>query len=655
VLLPVEEGEVRAGVSLVAACRGRHEALRRTLPTWLALRHVNEVVIVDWSSEPPLEGIVREITGNPRVKVVRVEGERDWVLSRAYNLAVGVAGRAEIVRTDCDYAIEPGFVRAHDLDGDRPEGKGARRARPARPAAGEGEDGAAFYAGDYRMARDENEVHLNGAVFIHRQDFVRIGGYDERIQTYGWDDTDLYQRLGGVGMQQRNVSYDHIRHVRHGEAARRQATVSFAQVEIDLNALLLKHLEPWSAEMARGDGAGGEREAGTRWAVLEAGGPSNYVKVRATRKPLPLRALVDRDRAEKDWELAMGRRLRDDYEVPWDVIGSMGIACKEKVLRGLVEMSKGKRRAQVARLLFVHAMHGLGNRLRAVASAMSFAERTGRVLVIVWETDVHISAEFADLFVDRDLPVMTSWKPTWPFAGNEKWDLAWAKLHAINYLEMEGRGAVKDAFVVDRPDMHLYFKSSSVMNTARGLAGWDRENAMLRTLTPVPEVLAMVRDHVVRSGLTRRIGMHIRDRTLARDIKNVNFTTEYGDKASDTMDYWRRQSSHTKFAAEMARLVTADPSAKFYVASDTREVTDDLARQFPGRILSTPRDCDGRDGHCVRFALVDMLSLAKTRKLYGSNWSSFTEAAQRFGAPKALLAGQDFGREKGAAGKPTGT
>jgi hypothetical protein len=52
---------------------------------------------------------------------------------------------------------------------------------------------------------------------------------------------------------------------------------------------------------------------------------------------------------------------------------------------------------------------------------------------------------------------------------------------------------------------------------------------------------------------------------------------------------------------------------------------------------------------------VDMLSLAKTRKLYGSNWSSFTEAAQRFGAPKALLAGQDFGREKGAAGKPTGT
>jgi hypothetical protein len=149
--------------------------------------------------------------------------------------------------------------------------------------------------------------------------------------------------------------------------------------------------------------------------------------------------------------------------------------------------------------------------------------------------------------------------------------------------------------------------------------------------------------------------MHIRDRTLARDIKNVNFTTEYGDKASDTMDYWRRQSSHTKFAAEMARLVTADPSAKFYVASDTREVTDDLARQFPGRILSTPRDCDGRDGHCVRFALVDMLSLAKTRKLYGSNWSSFTEAAQRFGAPKALLAGQDFGREEGAAGKPTGT
>eukprot|EP00172_Hildenbrandia_rubra_P003358 Plantae.Rhodophyta-Hildenbrandia_rubra.ctg52657.p1 GENE.Plantae.Rhodophyta-Hildenbrandia_rubra.ctg52657~~Plantae.Rhodophyta-Hildenbrandia_rubra.ctg52657.p1 ORF type:complete len:105 (-),score=36.16 Plantae.Rhodophyta-Hildenbrandia_rubra.ctg52657:319-633(-) len=38
-----------------------------------------------------------------------------------------------------------------------------------------------------------------------------------------------------------------------------------------------------------------------------------------------------------------------------------------------------------------------------------------------------------------------------------------------------------------------------------------------------------------------------------------------------------------------------------------------------------------------------MYAVAKTRKILGSNWSSFTEIVQRLSGKTALLAGQDFG------------
>eukprot|EP00957_Ditylum_brightwellii_P126947 9678235-Ditylum_brightwellii.AAC.1 len=60
------------------------------METWLMVRGVNEVVVVDWSSIEPVEPALRRLNDD-RIKVVRVEGEPSWVLSRAYNLAIETA------------------------------------------------------------------------------------------------------------------------------------------------------------------------------------------------------------------------------------------------------------------------------------------------------------------------------------------------------------------------------------------------------------------------------------------------------------------------------------------------------------------------------------------------------------------------------------
>ena len=45
--------------------------------------------------------------------------------------------------------------------------------------------------------------------------------------------------------------------------------------------------------------------------------------------------------------------------------------------------------------LVLYAMHGIGNRLRSVASAMAFAKVLGRQFALVWKPDIHCGAHFS--------------------------------------------------------------------------------------------------------------------------------------------------------------------------------------------------------------------------------------------------------------------
>jgi hypothetical protein len=56
-----------------------------------------------------------------------------------------------------------------------------------------------LYFGNYKLARNENERHLNGIIYTPLSTFREVNGYDERIQTYGWDDDNLYSRLQDLG------------------------------------------------------------------------------------------------------------------------------------------------------------------------------------------------------------------------------------------------------------------------------------------------------------------------------------------------------------------------------------------------------------------------------------------------------------------------
>jgi hypothetical protein len=153
----------QAELSVVTVVMNRLVHLLITAPRLSRWSTHHEHLILDWSSDPPLQR--HSLPDDSRIRLVRVEGESCWHLTRAYNLAFSLARGALVLKLDADCWVSdeaPAWVPQL-----KPESY-------QRSATGGG---------------------LNGIFLIRRQDFLESGGFHEGLQGYGHDDKDLYGRL----------------------------------------------------------------------------------------------------------------------------------------------------------------------------------------------------------------------------------------------------------------------------------------------------------------------------------------------------------------------------------------------------------------------------------------------------------------------------
>jgi hypothetical protein len=208
-------------ISVVCGCMDRQEMLQQALPSWLALVEIGEIVIVDWSSREPIRPMAAAL-GDPRLKVLRVDGQRRWIASKSHNLGVRAASGDVLLRLDSDYVLQPSFFQKHELTERR------------------------FFCGNWRHARTDNERHLTGVLYVHRRHFLAVNGYNERIVTYGYEDDDLFERLEHAGPTRQDIDLDTVHHIPHDDLLRtRHQDVSDVQAETEKNKALA-HSRPWS-------------------------------------------------------------------------------------------------------------------------------------------------------------------------------------------------------------------------------------------------------------------------------------------------------------------------------------------------------------------------------------------------------------------------
>ena len=150
------------GLSVVTVCMNRREHLLSSAALVAAWIHHSEHLIVDWSSNEPLRR--EDLPADPRVRLVRVEGERRWNPSRAHNFALAQAGGDWLIRMDADCWPTAVFDP---------------QALLATMPVWVGSGGEGRY-GQFLMARDR---------------FAVIGGFNEFMRGWGFEDKDLRARL----------------------------------------------------------------------------------------------------------------------------------------------------------------------------------------------------------------------------------------------------------------------------------------------------------------------------------------------------------------------------------------------------------------------------------------------------------------------------
>lgn len=197
-LSDLDNREVIPGISIVSCCMNRNDNLLKSLETWIKLP-VDEIVIVDWSSLPAVSETIKNVNDN-RIKIIRIENEARWILTYGFNVGLRFASYSKIYKLDADIQVNADFLEKNAFDSN------------------------SFVRGFWKSAYDNgdsSQVYVNGSFGANKKSLKEIGYYNEYIRTYGWDDSDLYERLAHqCGLKTQYLSYHSLRHLEQEEEER---------------------------------------------------------------------------------------------------------------------------------------------------------------------------------------------------------------------------------------------------------------------------------------------------------------------------------------------------------------------------------------------------------------------------------------------------
>lgn len=263
---------------------------------------------------------------------------------------------------------------------------------------------------------------------------------------------------------------------------------------------------------------------------------------------------------------------------------------------------------------------GIGNRLRGLVSAMRLCKKLDRKLLLFWENNKYLGCDFNDLFenkfneVDEEFVKLISNQPyskTYRDVLEEDFDdHEYIILDTWKFVFLPGE--IENDFnktYASKEGANIDFEFDRIpMNLRLEIL------EELIELRISKDVLDKVKSFEDKHNLKKYNGMHIR----RGDNK---FTTDGREKVS----------SDEKFA----KIILDNPDEKFFVSSDSILSSICMKTISPDRIIYYPDEDKKRSTkESIQEALAAIILLSKTKYLYGSFLSTFTEMAWWFSGCK---------------------
>jgi hypothetical protein len=240
--------------------------------------------------------------------------------------------------------------------------------------------------------------------------------------------------------------------------------------------------------------------------------------------------------------------------------------------------------------------------MRALDSAVSLCSETGISLRVYWVKTYNINCAFSDLF--EPIPGLEIIEKKMPFVFDTAWQSGlynprvyrklpdWLILNRNNVQAM-----AEDGFDFKLLKYHRVLMASSYR--------FYPTEKMYAIFVPIESLRQRI-DMESASFDQNTIGIHIR-RTDNR-ISIENSPTEL-------------------FAQSIEKEIALNPNVNFFLASDCATTKQQLYNRYGDRIITNFDKSERATKEGIQQALVELYTLSRARKIYGSYWSSFSHTA----------------------------
>lgn len=249
---------------------------------------------------------------------------------------------------------------------------------------------------------------------------------------------------------------------------------------------------------------------------------------------------------------------------------------------------------------------GLCNRLRAIASAVFISKQLHLPLTVYWNRYEGLNAQFSQLFnpIDSSHATLVE-SESWRMHINRTKDFLLRRIFLTDYRQviynfnLQNKGDIFPLIHTDKNGKLLLISCYSMSET------FD----MHQLFKPRQELQQQI-DSITKSFDKYTIGVHIR-------------RTDNKLSISD--------SPIEGFVKLLQDEISKEPHTNFYLATDDDAVKLQLKDIFKDRLLCLHNTTSRNSLEGMQFAVVELFTLAKTCRIIGSNYSSYSQTAALLG------------------------